>query len=415
MTTVPDATRGSIELADLVQLEQPGFYTDDPYPLYARLRRESPVHYYAPLDLWLITRYEDVRHVGKNPLTFSSSDGILLNDFRYGNIVASFFPPDAENFSLDAPPRHNALRRAIRSPFSAINVAKINEQVRAVVAQMLDGLDTSGEVDWLHDVAMAIPSVVVATLLGMPLVDRPLLDRWSTEMLKMGAATGKDELAAAAAGMADMYGYFAEQLAERRRRPGGGDLLTALAAAEDSGELSTSTVHMMIGGVMAAGNETTRNLVSGTAIALAEHSDQYDRLVADPGLARPATDELLRWITPVRGFGRTVTEDTEVAGQRMTAGQRVFMLYPAANRDETVFDAPETFDIARDFSQNMHLSFGYGQHSCIGSALARLETVSLLQEMASRFRSITIVGTPERDPQLLGHAYRSLHITVEPI
>lgn len=399
------------DLAELVQLEKPEFYSDDPFPLYARLRRESPVHYYEPLDLWLLTRYEDIRDVGRNPLVFSSSDGILLNDFRYGNIVASFFPPNAENFALDGPPRHAALRKAIRSPFSPLNVAKLNEQVRSVVVEILDAVQPGADTDWLRDVAMAVPSVMIATLLGMPLEDRPLLDRWSDEIIKMGAAASKEELAEVARGMGDMYTYFAEQLADRRRNPGT-DLLTALAEAEDAGELNDETVHMMVGGVLSAGNETTRNLVAGLAVTFSEHPDQYARLVADPSLARSATDELLRWVTPVRGFGRTVTEDTEVNGQAMRRGQRVYLLYPAANRDETVFDDAETFDIGRDFRKGMHLSFGFGEHTCIGSALARLETATLLEGMARRFRGIEVVGTPQRHATLLANAYSSLHVTV---
>ncbi|WP_051194304.1 cytochrome P450 [Nocardia jiangxiensis] len=399
------------DLSELVRLEDPDFYSDDPFPLYARLRRESPVHYYEPLDLWLLTRYEDIREVGRTPLIFSSSDGILLNDFRYGNVVASFFPPNAENFALDGPPRHAELRKAIRTPFSPVNVAKLNEQVRSVVVEILDAIVPGEDTDWLTDVAMAVPSVMIATLLGMPPEDRPLLDGWANEIIKMGAAVGKEELAEVAAGLGGMYAYFADQLADRRRNPGT-DLLTALAQAEDAGALNNETVHMMVAGVLSAGNETTRNLVAGLAVAFSEHPEQYARLVTDPTLARNATDELLRWITPVRGFGRTVTEDTEIGGQAMRRGQRVYMLYGAANRDETVFADPETFDIGRDFREAMHLSFGFGEHSCIGSSLARLETATVLEEMARRFRSIELAGTPRRHAQLLANAYESLHVTV---
>lgn len=404
-------TQTASELNEQVRLEDPAFYLDDPFPVYQRLRNESPVHYYEPLDLWLLTRYDDIQHVGRNPLIFSSSDGIMLNDFRYGNITASFFPPNAENFALDPPPRHNELRRLVRGPFGALAVAKLDEQVRSIISSLLDDVVAGEETDWLTDVAMAIPSVVVALLLGMPLEDRPRLDHWSTQILKMGSAAGHEDIVAAAAGLGSMYEYFAEQLAQRRRDPGD-DLLSALAAAEDRGDITNETVHMMIAGVMAAGNETTRNTVAGAAVALAEHPEQYARLVDDPALARPAVEELLRWVTPVRGFGRTVTEPTEIKGQQMTPGQRVFMLYPAANRDETVFAGPETFDISRDYKSAMHLSFGFGQHSCIGLNLARLEILVLLQETARRFSSVRLAQPPVRDLQLLGNAYQSLTVVL---
>jgi cytochrome P450 len=169
---------------------------------------------------------------------------------------------------------------------------------------------------------------------------------------------------------------------------------------------------MMLAGIMTAGNETTRNVINGTVVALSDHPGQMRRLVLGEAPVRLAVEEFLRWVTPVRGFGRTVTADTELGGQALKAGQRVYMLFVEGNRDPKAFKAPEMLDVSRDMASNPHLSFGFGNHGCIGAALARLELRVLFEEMISRFTALT-VAEMDRQRSLLVNAWSDVQVVFE--
>jgi cytochrome P450 len=395
-------------LAELVRLEDSDFYLENTYPVLARLRAEAPTFYYEPLDMWVLSKYEDIRHVGRTPEVFSSHEGILLNDFRYGNVLKSFFPPNAENFALENPPRHNDLRRFVHPAFSPRIVTRLEDTVRGICRELLDEIDPDTPVNWSKLIAEPLPLMVIALLLGLPLSDLDRLQYWSDEIIKMGLAAGHEEIAAAAAGLAPMGEYFEERLAERREHMTD-DLIGTLEQARAGGLINNETVHMMLSGVMAAGNETTRNVINGAVIALCEHPAEMRKLVDDPAKIKNATEEFLRWVCPVRGFGRTVVQDTDVRGQAMKVGQHVFNFYMSGNRDEEIFSDPEVFDVSRD-QTFPHLAFGFGQHNCIGSALARMEIRVLFEEAISRFGSVELAGAvPKR--QLLVNAWSDVTVS----
>ncbi len=398
------------DLAALVQIEDPEFYTNDPFPVLARLRKEAPVFYYEPLDTWVLSKYDDVREVSRNPKVFSSADGILLNDAKFGSgIMDSFFPEDAALISTTDPPFHRAIRRTITPPFVPSAVGRLKAEIRECVVALLDRIEPGHPVDWVEQVAVPFPLQVIALLLGVPLDRIDDMRAWSDEMLKFGTPLSREELAESAARLEPMGEFFAEQFALKRQQPGE-DLLTSLLTAElNEKELSPANLQTLATGVLVAGNETMRNLLAGMMWALATHPDQLAQLGADRSLIPTAADEFLRWLCPITGFIRTVTADTEIRGHKLAKGQHVYMLYLAANRDEDAFADGEVLDMRRK-PDPMHVALGWGDHVCLGAHLARLETSVLLEELLDRFSSVELAGPPRRLPSVLQTAWTDLPV-----
>ena len=398
------------DLASLVQIEDPEFYINDPFPVLARLRQEAPVFYYAPLDTWVLSKYEDIRDASRNPKVFSSAAGILLNEAKYGaGVMESFFPEDAALISTTDPPLHRAVRRTITPPFVPSAVVRLKDQIRACVTGLLDQIEPGQPFDWLNQVAVPYPLQVISLLLGVPLDRIEEMREWSDEMLKFGSPQTREELAESAAKMATMGEYFTGQFARKRQEPGN-DLLTSLLRAELNGkELSEANLHTLATGVLVAGNETMRNLLAGMMWLFTRHPDQLQLLSADRSLVANAADEFLRWLCPITGFLRTATEDTEIRGQQITKGQHIYMLYLAANRDEDAFPGGDMLDVRRR-PDPMHLALGWGDHICLGAHLARLETSVLLDELLDRFSAVELAGPARRLPSVLQTAWTELPV-----
>ena len=407
-------TAGDLQV--LARVDQPGFYDVRNAPLLARLRREAPVFYYDELGTWVLSKYQDVKYASRTPELFSVRKGILLNDARYGESIAdSFFPEGAELISTLDPPRHGEVRRTLAPAFTPRAIAALEEPVRAVCRQILDGFEAGRPVEFIHAAARVVPIVAVARLLGVPPeeVDVDKIQFWTDEMLKMGAPLPREELEQAAANTAEMGQFLTELLARKAAEPGGSDLMSTLATAElDRKRLTQMNILMLATAVLVAGNETTRNLLAGSIWALSQHSDQMRALAADPSLVKQAVEEVLRWITPVPGFMRNATRDIELRGQTIRSGQYVYLLYFAANRDEECWNDPDKFDITRP-PEPAVLSFGFGQHACIGAALARLEARVFLEEMLTRFSGVSLAGDPERVASPLQHGWHRLPVAFE--
>jgi cytochrome P450 len=400
------------DLAELVRLEDPSFYFSDPYPVIARLHEEAPVFYYAPLDMWVLSKYEDIQLAGRSPLVFSVTKGFHLNDMRYGMTSTSMFPPDAELITVTPPPRHGELRKSIAPSFSPRAMSQLEDRIRSVCGQLIDAIPRGEEVDFTDAFAMQLPTTVIAMLLGMRVEDHEQLRTWSDTMMAMGTNSSKEEIAAAAASLGPMREYFSDLIEKRLREPAD-DVLSALVAAWQAGAMSYETVHMMISGLMTAGNETTRNVLSGGIAALGSCPGEYAKLVANPALAKTAAEELLRFTSVVRGFARTVVEDTQVRGQKMTAGQRLFNFYMAGNFDPDAFADPFTLDLGRKFSV-MSMSFGFGEYACPGMALARLELRVAWEELAKRFTAVRLAAEPVTDLNVLfGNQWKSVRVVFD--
>jgi cytochrome P450 len=398
------------DLAELVQIEDPAFYTVDNARVLSRLRTEAPVFFYEPIGCWVLSRYDDIRYVEKTPAIFTTTRGTLLNSARFGgDMERDFFDDDAELLSILDPPRHGQLRRRIAPAFTPRMIGRLEDAVRATCKQLLGQLRDGQPVEFVHEIARIIPTRAVAQLLGVPAdaIDVDQLIFWADELFKVGAPLPDEELAEAARNVAALREFVFDMLTRKVDEPGE-DLMSVLAAAQaQSPELTEANIVMLAELVLIAGIDTTRNTLSAAMWALSRHPDQMALLASSHGLVGRAAEEVLRWITPVPGFTRSTTQAVELRGQRISAGDYVYMLYFAANRDEQYWQDADSFDITRRPEPPV-LSFGYGQHACIGAALARLEVRVFLEEMLRKFSAVQLDGPPERVPSAMQHGWAQL-------
>jgi cytochrome P450 len=380
---VPEAVGGVAAFGD------PAFFAGDPDPALAELRRRCPVSWQPDGEFWAVTTLRDIQTVGKDPSTFCSGQGVLLSD-RGRHIAA-----EDSLLYLD-PPRHEQYRKLVNRAFTPRRVATLEPRIRELTVELLDAIDPRHPVDLVDSLCAPLPMLVIAELLGLPAEDRPDFRRWSDAIME--AATDVTEENALQA--MELIAYFDAQLDRRADRPTE-DLLSGLLLAEvDGARLTRAEVQGFCMTLMVAGNETTRSLVSGGMVELAEHPEQRARLARDPMLIPVAVEEMLRWVTPVMAMARTTTRDTTLGDADLRTGEFVLLAYGAANRDEAVFgkDA-DAFDVAR--TPNPHISFGFGEHFCIGASLARMEARVLLEEVLARWPDYQLVGEVGRAPSTL--------------
>jgi cytochrome P450 len=353
------------------------------------LRGESPVLWYEPGKFWVLTRHADVLAVSKDPATFCSSQGVLMND--RDRVVAA-----ADSILYVDPPVHSRYRKLVSRGFTARRVAALEEHVRRLAGELLDAVDPHDDVDLVETIAAPLPLLVIAELLGVPGSDRGQFRVWSDAVMEAATAITDDNALLSL----ELMEYFDAALRERVDAPRD-DLLTVLVEAEVDGERLTSSEQLgFCMTLLVAGNETTRSALSSGIVALADHPDQRSALTANPALMTGAVEEVLRWATPIVAMSRTATRDAVVGDQTIASGDYVVMVYLSANRDEAVYGpSAASFDIAREV--NPHLTFGIGEHFCLGASLARLETKVLLEELLVRFPSYRITDAGERIPSTL--------------
>ncbi|TMA91641.1 MAG: cytochrome P450 [Deltaproteobacteria bacterium] len=382
-----------------------------PHALFRQLRYEAPVYWNEEPEedepgFWALTKYDDIVAVSKNPQLFSSAMG--------GHQIS--YPPGLEFNRATAaivgnmigmdPPEHNAYRRLVSPSFSASAVRKMEPTVREIVTRILDRVVPGGECEFVAEVAAELPLVVLCELLGVPQEDRRLLFGWTERLTDFGN-TPDDQVAA----FAELFAY-GQALAERRRREPAGDLMSLMANVEMDGQrIDQQLLDGFFLLLVIAGNETTRNTISGGLLALIEHPDQYQLLREQPALIPTAVEEMLRWVTPVIHFRRTATTDTEIRGQMIRRGDKVVMWYPSANRDEDMFERPDVFDVRR--KPNEHLAFGEGQHFCLGAWLARLELRVMFEELLRR-PTLELAGRPRRMRSYFLSGFTSMPVRFAP-
>jgi cytochrome P450 len=352
--------------------------------------------------------------MSRTPELYCVAKGIQLNDARYGNVTDSFFAEGAELISTTDPPRHADLRRMIAPAFTPRVVAALTEDLRAFLREQFDRIDQDGEVEVMEQLALRLPIYAVARILGVSGQNVEDLRYWSDEMMKMGAALPQEELAEVAASFGPMNDFFLEVLNEKRLDPGD-DLLSVLVRAERAGkQITDANVLMLATATLVAGNETTRTLLGWLSWAFATNLDQYRLVREDPGLAAASVEECLRIAPPVQGFLRTATQDTELRGVPIKEGDHLFMMYLSANRDEDVFgDEPDRFDVRRDQGSG-NVAFGWGQHLCVGAALARLEGRIFVEELVARYRGMHNSRPPTRIRSVLQNGFLELPMELEP-
>lgn len=371
----------------------------DPYPAYRALRENGPVHYNALMDAWVVTRYEDVTLVLSDP-RFSANRRRARNRFAQmveAQALEERFGPfgRAPTMLTSDPPEHTRLRRLVSKAFTARAVEDLRPRIAGIVAHLLADVRRQGRADLIFSLAYPLPVIVIAEMLGVPPGDRDRFKRWSDHIAATlgGPFAGAGAIERGAAAVQELASYLRDVIAERRREPRG-DLISGLIAAEEQGQvLSEDEVLATAMLLLIAGNETTTNLIGNGVLALLQHPDQLQRLREDPSLVRSAVEELLRYAGPVQGTARVAMEDVEIAGSRIAAGQVVFALLAAANRDPAQFPDPDTLDIGRQ--PNPHLAFGDGIHFCLGAPLARAETQEALSGLLEHLPSLALDGEPE--------------------
>ena len=370
----------------------------NPFPLYARLQDEDPVHWSPALRAWVLTRYDDVRQMMLSDTMspdrlrpfYAQLQGerreLLAEVMRYMSLWLVFRDP----------PEHTRLRRLVGTVFNLKALESLDGAVTRVVDHLLDGLPTDRAIDWAHDVAMPLPAFVIMDMLKIPYAAYPELKQASDELRAFigGARADGNRYNRARSGAERLANFFRALIAERRAAPADDFVSRMIAARDDEGRLSEDELVATCMLVLFAGHETTTHLLGNAVHALLDHPDQLQRLRSDPALIDSAVEEFLRYDGPSNAIARVVKVDHEIEGRQLKAGDRVFGFANAANRDPRAFAEPQGLDLGR--SPNRHLTFGFGLHFCMGAPLARLEAKRCIGRLVERFPRIErAAGTPD--------------------
>jgi len=409
MTTAVTSDLDRLDLGDL-SLWKDG----PPHEVFARLRREAPVHWSELADypneagFWSLTRADDLHRVSLDWETFSSHVGgiMVLDDFG--------IPLEAQQqmmISMD-PPRHDRIKALFQRGFTPKRIAEHEERIRGITNTVLDRVAGLGECDLVHDVAGPVVARVIGSFIGTPEEE----DQQYIEDTNLALGFGDEELRPTDDAVAEMMSRSWDntmvQIADRRANPGD-DLLSILVHAEVDGEsLSEVEIFMGIGLLGAAGNDSTRSSFTSGMLGLFERPDQMELLLDDPSLITGAVEEIVRLYPAFAHFRRTATRDVEMHAQTIKAGDKVLLWYVSSNRDESVYADPDLMDVAR---KPDHQAFGAGgRHFCLGAALARLELRVLLEETLRRFPDIALRGEPTRARSLFVNQLKTLPVSFTP-
>ena len=395
-----------------IRLADPDFYHDNPHPIYEKMREEAPLYWYKPKGFWVATRYDDIQYISKASDKFSVESGVLLTDILQGiDAVNTMYPDGVENFFTSDPPRHNELRNLVSFAFNRQRLQGMQSRVTELVSEYLQQIIPGDEIEFVSNVSVPLPIAVIAEFMDLDDLSIDDAYRWSEAVFKMGADVSEEELRHIATSLESMVTYFTGLIESRQTQPKD-DFIGRLVASElDEKRLVSMMVVVFCQTIMVAGNETTRNGISSAIKLFADYPDQYRRLLEDETLIDSAVEEVLRFHNPTIGFMRTATCDTEIRDTKISAGEHVYLIYGAGNRDPDVFSNPHLFDIQR-FRKPfpMHLTFGFGEHVCMGAALARLEMRAVLRQLRNRFSKIQLTATPSRPRSLLGNGFVTLPV-----
>jgi cytochrome P450 len=401
-----------VATTDSVDIYDPDWYLGDTvHTTFAELRRRGPLHWQdipGQGGYWAVLRHADLVHVARHPELFSASEGgIMLEDAP---------PAQLERMrhmllAMD-PPIHTSYRKPLAPQFGSKVIGTLEAQIRARCRVILDDAAEAREVEFVHDVAGPLPAQIIADIMGLPDEDIDRIQRWA----ELQTGNQDEELVSSYEGNAgaDMVMYAIAFAARRRGEPRRDDITSLLLETtyEDGRSMSDVDFGSFFVQLVTAGNDTTKTSIASGVHELIRHPDQLQVLRGDPSRIPVAVEEILRYCNPLHYFRRTATADTDIGGAPVRAGDKVAMMYTSANRDETMFDDPQRFDVSR--SPNPHLSFGIGAHFCLGAHLARLEAKVFFEELLTRFVSIELTDEPTRIRSNLNTGLRRLPVRLIP-
>jgi cholest-4-en-3-one 26-monooxygenase len=397
-----------LDLVDPARFARNGY----PYETWARLRNEAPVAYIEPPGyppFWAVTKHADIVQVASQPQLFSSAGGITLDmDLSGLDVVPEMI------VYLD-PPRHGPMRQVANKKFLKSAVRARSEEIERIAVEIVDEASTGGEIahcDFAETFAAPFPVAVISWVLGVPHEDWEHHFRWTNEIIGKDDPEYRrpgetpDQTSIRARG--ELHRYFKQMVKDRRENPQD-DLVTQLVQSEIDGvPLTQGQLISYCELLVEAGNQTTRDAIAGGMQAFCEHPDQWEKLRAQPDLLPNAVEEILRWVTPISYFSRTATEDCELGGEQIRAGDKVALYWASANRDEEVFEDPFTFRVDRPPSQ--HIVFGFGPHLCMGAHVARAELAAMFGLLISRMDFFEQAGPVERLNSSVNGAIKHLPI-----
>jgi cytochrome P450 family 142 subfamily A polypeptide 1 len=384
------------------------------------LRENDPVHWDAKNAIWAVSKHADVVYASKHHEIFCSGEGTRPN-----------MPTKLSIVDMDEP-RHGQLRNLINRGFKPRRVADIEARFRQFTVETMEKIQRQGHCDFVKDIAVPMPIEVIADLIGIPKTDRDKLHHWSDTMIASdGNYDDVEQMSKAANAFAEYVAYIEDTIEDRRKNPTE-DLVSVLVTAKDGGllgadsavnaakmpsdhatEMAKDELTMFLVTLLIAGNETTRNALTGGMSQLIENPDERRKLLANRALIPKAVEEIVRHVSPVLNFARTATQDTELRGRKIKKGEKILLMYPSANRDADVFRDPDAFKVDRD--PNPHVAFGIGNHFCLGANLARMEIRVMLEEILNRMPDMEYSdGPPTVHPSLLVRSFTHMPVKFTP-
>ena len=371
------------------------------------LRENDPLYWSEETGLWIITKYRDVEFISKHQEIFTSEFGIRPGSGTMAGLID------------ESEPRHGILRKMINRGFTPRMVKKLEVAFRQITTEAIDRVANKGECDFVESISVPLPILLIAEMIGIPKQDHEQFHQWSDDLIASDGNHDKPEIMSKAAQAFLEYGQYVTGLIEEKRSRPQDDLMSILTGAKDDGlldrefvnqaivedqtaegvELANDELVMLLVVLMIAGNETTRNGISGGMQLLIEHPDERQKLIDDPSLLRGAVEEMVRVVSPVRTMGRTLTRDYTLGGKEMKKGQEVCLVYSSINRDAEIYEDPDTFRVDRN---PQHLGFGIGPHFCLGANLERMEMRVAFEQVLKRMPDMAFSrGGPEFRPSSL--------------
>jgi cytochrome P450 len=397
----------SLPLSELNPAQPALFQADAMWPYFERLRAEAPVHYTAESEFgpyWSISKYNDIMAVDTNHQVFSSQGGITI-------ATAPVEIGPLPMFIAMDPPKHDVQRKTVSPAVAPHMLMALEPLIRERAARILDELPIGVEFDWVDKVSMELTAMTLATLFGAPQEDRRKLTYWSDVATALPGGGVIDTIQQKVEIFGQYHAYFTQLWNERVNAPPTNDLISMLAHGEATRFMEPREYFGNIVLLTVGGNDTTRNTISGSVLALNQNPDQYAKLRENPQLIPSMVSETIRWQTPLAHMRRIAKKDVVFKGQHIRAGDKVVMWYVSGNRDEEVIDNPEAYIIDRE-RPRQHLSFGFGIHRCVGNRLAELQLRIIWEEILARFPVIEVVGEPKRVYSTFVKGYEHLPVVI---